>query len=150
METLHFRHAVSSDVGKCVEVRGQTRENALSVAELEDLGITAESWGAAVEAGRLSGLLCLVEGQIVGYCFGDTLTGEIVVLAMLPAYEGRGIGKLLLTAIVQELQSAGFKRLYLGCSCEPTCRSYGFYRHLGWKSTGTYDKSGDEILQYTA
>jgi hypothetical protein len=27
-------------------------------------------------------------------------------------------------------------------------RSYGFYRHLGWRSTGSFDDRGDEILEY--
>lgn len=41
----------------------------------------------------------------------------------------------------------GHTRLFLGCSPDPESRSYGFYRHLGWRSTGTYDQYGDEILE---
>jgi hypothetical protein len=29
-----------------------------------------------------------------------------------------------------------------------TLRSYGFYRHLGWQSTGALDMYGDEILEF--
>jgi len=25
---------------------------------------------------------------------------------------------------------------------------YGFYRHLGWRSTGTFDAAGNEVLEY--
>jgi hypothetical protein len=28
-----------------------------------------------------------------------------------------------------------------------TMRSYGFYRYLGWKSTGTFDANHDEVLE---
>jgi len=36
--------------------------------------------------------------------------------------------------------------------CSPDSRSslYGFYRHLGWRSTATFDRAGDEILEWVA
>jgi ribosomal protein S18 acetylase RimI-like enzyme len=82
--------------------------------------------------------VCTDNGVIVGYCFGDKDTGEIVVLAVLPQYEGRGIGKTLLLQLVEDLQSLGYKRLFLGCSSDSSHRSHGFYRHLGWRSTGSF------------
>lgn len=75
-------------------------------------------------------------------------TGEIAVLALLPNHEGHGIGKALLARMVEEFSAAGFRRLFLGCSPEPSVRSHGFYRHLGWTSTGTFDGAGDEILEF--
>ncbi len=84
---------------------------------------------------------------MIGYCFGDRDTGEIVVLALLPAYEGRGIGKTLLAMMIEKLEDQGFQRLFLACSSDPNVRSYSFYRHLGWKPTGERDESGDEILE---
>ncbi|MNT76683.1 Acetyltransferase (GNAT) family protein [compost metagenome] len=85
---------------------------------------------------------------MAGYCFGDKKTGEIVVLALLPAYEGTGIGKTLLNLMVEDFRALGFARLYLGCSADPKVRSYGFYRHLGWRSTGQIDEADDEVLEY--
>jgi len=128
-------------------MRGQTRENAISAAGLASLGITAESWGQKIEADGLSGQVCTDNGRIVGYCFGDKDTGEIIVLALLPAYESRGIGKTLLSRVVEDLWSIGFKRLFLGCSKNPSHRSYGFYRHLGWRPTGAFDVHADEVLE---
>jgi GNAT superfamily N-acetyltransferase len=128
-------------------MRGLTRENAVSVSGLASLGITAESWGKKIEAGGLSGHLCMDGDRIVGYCFGDKDTGEIVVLALLPEYESRGIGRTLLSRVVEDLWSIGFKRLFLGCSKNPSHRSYGFYRHLGWRPTGEFDAHADEVLE---
>jgi GNAT superfamily N-acetyltransferase len=128
-------------------MRGLTRENAVSVAGLASLGITAESWGKKIEAGGLSGHLCVDDDRIVGYCFGDKETGEIVVLALLPEYESRGIGRTLLSRAVEDLWSIGFKRLVLSCSKNPSHRSYGFYRHVGWRATGTFDAHADEVLE---
>jgi GNAT superfamily N-acetyltransferase len=128
-------------------MRGNTRENAVSAERLAALGITAESWGTDIASGRLPGHICTVDGFIVGYCFGDRQTGEVVVLALLPQFERQGIGKELLSRIVQDLTSFGHDRLFLGCSRDPSTRSYGFYRHLGWASTGCFDANGDEVLE---
>lgn len=147
MSPLHFRPATAADAPACVTLRGLTRENAISVAQLEAMGITAESWAGAVAAGELPGFVCTDEAAIVGYCFGDKSTGEVVVLALLPAYEGRGIGKRLLALVVNVLVQAGHQRLFLGCSPDPAVRSYSFYRQQGWVSTGSFDDNGDEVLE---
>ena len=57
-------------------------------------------------------------------------------------------GKTLLDMMVRDLRALGFERLFLGCSADPKTRSHGFYRHLGWRSTGKFDAAGDEILEY--
>ncbi len=145
---LHFRPATPADAPACVTLRGLTRENAISVAQLAAMGITAESWAGAVAAGDLPGFVCIDDqGTLVGYCFGDKPTGEVVVLALLPAYEGQGLGKRLLGLVVDALVEAGHQRLFLGCSPDPAVRSYSFYRQRGWKSTGRFDKNGDEELE---
>jgi GNAT superfamily N-acetyltransferase len=68
-------------------------------------------------------------------------------LAILPDFENRGIGRELLDRTSRELASQGHTRLFLGCSTDAASRSYGFYRHLGWRSTGSFDQYGDEILE---
>ena len=70
-----------------------------------------------------------------------------MVLALLPEYENRGLGRQLLGTVVQQLRDNGHRRLFLGCSPNPSRRSFGFYRHLGWRSTGTSDRFGDEVLE---
>lgn len=145
---ITYRQAIPEDTSACLDLRGRTRENAFSVDELEALGITLESWRAGIADGSLPGYVALVDGELAGYCFGDRDTGEIAVLALLPAYEGLGIGKALLARMVEEFKGLGFQRLFLGCSPDPRVRSHGFYRHLGWKPTGAFDAAGDEVLAY--
>lgn len=147
MSTLTFRPATADDVPACIEIRGQTRENAFSVEELRALGITQESWAAGVRSGEVPGFVACDAGRVTGYCFGDRDSGEIVVLALLPDFEGHGAGKTLLNLVVRDLKALGFQRLILGCASDPAVRSYGFYRHLGWTSTGTFDDRGDEVLE---
>lgn len=146
--TIAYRRAVPEDTPACVVLRGRTRENAFSVERLAEAGVTLESWRAGIVDGRLPGHVATVDGEIVGYCFGERETGEIAVLALLPAYEAQGVGRTLLNLVVVEFRELGFARLFLSCSSDPNVRSYGFYRHLGWTSTGTFDHRDDEILEY--
>jgi ribosomal protein S18 acetylase RimI-like enzyme len=132
-----------------VRLRGMTRENAISEERLREYGITAPSWAADIESGSLPGWVARSSGELVGYCFGAAKTGEVVVLALHPAHEGQGLGSHLLRLVVQELRNHGHTRLFLGCAPDPQARSYGFYRHLGWRSTGAFDAHGDELLEFT-
>ena len=77
MRSLQYRKAVPGDSAECIVLRGRTRQNSVSAGRLASLGITAESWG---------------------------FTGEVVVLAVLPEFEGQGIGKTLLSKVVQDLR----------------------------------------------
>jgi ribosomal protein S18 acetylase RimI-like enzyme len=147
---LQYREATPDDAAECIWLRGKTRENAVSPERLESIGITVESWGSDIRTGALPGHICSADGKMIGYCFGSSKEGEIVVLALLPEYEGQGVGKSLLSKITAHLLSVGNTRLFLGCSADPKTKSYGFYRHLGWRSTGKLDKYGDEILEYFA
>lgn len=144
---ITYRKAIPTDATACIVLRGKTRENAFSAEQLQALGITSESWSAGIRDGSFPGYIGMVDGELGGYCFGDRTTGEIIVLALLPEYEGKGVGKTLLSLMIEEFKELGFKRLFLGCSADPKVRSHGFYRHLGWKSTGTVDAFNDEVLE---
>lgn len=149
-DVVSFRTARPGDVAACVLIRGQTRENAVSEADLNAAGITREFWAAGVRDGRFPGVVAEAHGRVVGYCFGAAESGEIVVLVLLPDFEGRGAGKALLRRVMEILRGLGHQRLFLGCNSDPAVRSHGFYRHLGWTPTGQLDKYGDEVLEYTA
>ena len=144
---LTYRPAQPGDTAECVAVRGKTRENAVSEVQLRSFGITVRTWAENIRSGALPGHVCISGGSVVGYCFGSRDTGEIEVLVVLPDFEDRGIGRDLLERTSASLAELGHRRLFLGCSPIPTSRSYGFYRRLGWRSTGTFDQRGDEILE---
>lgn len=143
----NLRPATPQDITACIEIRGLTRENAVTAPRLAEFGITAASWSADVRQGLLMGFVAEDAAELVGYCFGNVPSGEIVVLALLPAYEGRGVGRQLLTLAVDYLKMHRHSRLFLGCSSDPSHRSYGFYRRLGWLPTGRQDRLGDEVLE---
>lgn len=144
---IEIRPAQPSDAKDCLVVRGQTRQNPASEEYLRSLGITVETWSEGIRSDSLPGFVCTENERIVGFCFGDRASGEIVVLALLPEFEDRGLGRRLLDRTVARLSELGHQRLFLGCSPDPASRSHGFYRHLGWRSTHTFDAHGDEILE---
>ena len=147
MLDLEFRDTRITDVDALFEVRANTRQNPLSRAALAELGITPESTSAALINGTIVGSICTSQERVVAFCSGAVETGEILVLAVLPEYEGLGIGTQLLNRVVARLQSAGAQRLWLAAAADPTVRAHGFYRALGWQATGERTANGDEILE---
>jgi ribosomal protein S18 acetylase RimI-like enzyme len=143
---LIFRPTQPSDVDACFTVRAHTRQSPIPREHLAAMGITPESTVGDLRSGRIRGWVCEADGQIVGFCSGDCQTGEVLVLAVLPEYERRGVGRRLLAEVVDALRATGHGRLWLAAAADPTIRAHGFYRALGWMPTGETDASGDEIL----
>jgi len=144
---LQFRPATPDDAASCVDLRGRTRENAFSEDALAALGITRESWANGISDGSCPGHVCQSDGTLVGMSFSDRDSGEVLVVAVLPEFEGLGIGRRLLERSVRDLKAHGHVRSFLGCNRDPSSRSHGFYRRLGWRSTGRFDTLGDEVLE---
>jgi N-acetylglutamate synthase-like GNAT family acetyltransferase len=143
---IEFRQATNQDIDRCIKVRGLTSDNQLPKNDLAVIGVTAISWSPLIENSEIIGAVALEKNIIIGFCFGESATGEILVLAVLSGYEEFGIGKELLSSTSNQLFTIGNKELYLAASATPVVRSYGFYRHVGWQPTNTYNDDGDEIL----
>ena len=150
MPDLVIRETQEADLEACFSVRGRTRENPITREQLAAMGITAASSAAALRSGSVRGWVCSDGTEVVGFCSVDAVGGEVLVLAVLPEYEGRGVGKRLLANGVSWLRARGFSRLWLAASPDPNGRAYGFYRSQGWVPTGERDGNGDEILVLAA
>lgn len=97
---LVFRETLPTDIEALFSIRARTRENPISKDQLASIGITPESTAEQMTSGRVKGWLCLHASTVVGFCSGDAETGEVIVLAVLPEYEGRGVGTRLLSWVV--------------------------------------------------
>jgi ribosomal protein S18 acetylase RimI-like enzyme len=128
---LIFRDTQPGDIQSLFRVRARTRQNAISEEHLASIGITAESIKAGLESGKICGWVCL---------------HEVLVLAVLPDYEGKGIGSRLLLNVVERLRSIGCGKIWLYASADSRIRAHGFYRSLGWRQTGEKLANGDEVL----
>ena len=76
---------------------------------------------------------------------GNKTTGEMWVIAVLPEFEGQGIGKCLLQLVENWLITEGCSELWLTTDPNETMRCVGFYRHLGWEDWKFAD--GDRFMR---
>jgi ribosomal protein S18 acetylase RimI-like enzyme len=128
---LTFREITRDDIPALFAVRIATRENTLSLEELAALGITEESVRGMMETTH-RGWLCAVDGETIGFAMGNGNTGEMWVVAVLPEFEGRGIGAKLMTLVEDWLFSLGWEELWLTTDVDTRLRAYGFYKKYGW------------------
>jgi ribosomal protein S18 acetylase RimI-like enzyme len=145
---IEFRDVKPQDFERCIEIRGMTRDNPVPAEILKEFGVTKETWVPLVRDKRIVGVVAEYKHEVIGFCSGDVNTGEVLVLALLPEYEGHGLGKNMLALVTDKLFSFGMDKLWLAASPNPEIRAHGFYRHLGWLPAGVIDKNRDEVLEY--
>jgi len=139
-----FRKMVRDDIARCIEIRTSVRENRYSMEALVKEGIT-EALVAQMLDTTHQGWVCEVYGQIVGFSIGNKETSEFWVVAVLPEFEGRGIGKRL-TVLTQEwLWASGCGEIWLWTSPDTSTRAYALYKNLGWKDCGVQE--GQRIMK---
>ena len=148
IDRCRIRATESRDIPDMYRVRSSTRQNAISKRQLVEWGFTPRSIADGLESGDLAGVVCECDGSVVGFCTGDAGTGEVIVLAVLPEHEGKGVGLSMLELVVQELSKREHERIWLACSPDPNSRSHGFYRRNGWIETGEKLENGDDILVF--
>lgn len=128
---MKIRPIDPEDAKEIIDVRTATRENPFSKEALRRIGITEESIAEMLRTTH-HGWLCEDEERIVGFVVGDGKTGELWVIAVLPDFEGRGIGSQLLATAEDWLYSLGWKELWLWTSSDPKTRAFSFYAKHGW------------------
>ena len=96
-------------------VRPSVVENALTVEQLDERGITEASVAAS-------------------FSIADRATQSIFALFVLPGYEGRGIGSRLLDLALGWLWKNGAERVWL--TTGQGTKAVRFYEKRGWKCTG--------------
>jgi GNAT superfamily N-acetyltransferase len=121
----------AADLPELFDLRAVTRENPYSRDDLRKIGITVESSAAALRTTH-RGWLCESDGVKAGFAIGDGKTGEMCVIAVLPAFEGRGVGSRLLQLVETWLYSLGWKDLWLWTSPDTRMRAHSFYTKRGW------------------
>ena len=144
---MRFRRTEPSDIEQTYAVRARTRQNPMSKAQLISAGFDSESVSRKLATQEYVGWVCEDGDQIVGFATGDTKTGEVLVVAVLPEHEGKKIGQTLLSHLIDSMIGRGCRALWLEASPDPNVRAYGFYRANGWVPSGRTTSNGDEILE---
>ena len=107
-------------------------------------GIPTGKWVPYLEQAGQESLLLLDGEKIVGTasCCASRLPelsgwGEIVSLYLLPEYWGKGYGRLLFSALVEQLEAMGYQDLFLWV-LEGNRRARAFYERMGFRPSGSY------------
>jgi len=132
------------DVRRCLEVRTSVRENSYSIEALRQEGITEEAV-ATMLATTHRGWVGEIGERIVGFSIGNRSNGEFWVIAVLPEFEGRGIGRQLMEQAVQWLRANACAAIWLRTSPDISTRAYGFYRKFGWQDCSIQD--GQRVMK---
>jgi GNAT superfamily N-acetyltransferase len=109
---LTFREATAADMPGISRVRTSVTENALTLEQLAERGITNESVAASFLR-HSKGWVAEHDGEIVGFSIADRASASIFALFVLPGHEGRGIGAMLFDRAVAWLWDNGAQRLWL-------------------------------------
>ena len=97
-------------------------------------------------------IVATVDNTIVGFaCFGKvieeefTYEGTIHALYVLSGFQGKGVGKMIFNACIEELKNLGCNSLIVNCL--KGNKSLEFYKHMGGKIIGKReDKVKDVVL----
>jgi GNAT superfamily N-acetyltransferase len=121
---MGIRRAIQGDVARIMEIRHSVRENRLSDPNL----VTGKDYAEFIER---SEIWVWEEDRIVqAFAAGDVRDGWIWALFVAPEYEGRGIGKALLSMACETLRNAGYTVANL--STAAGTRAERFYTENGW------------------
>ena len=107
-----------------MEIRHSVRENRLSDPNL----VTGKDCAEFI--GRSEMWVWEEDGIVQAFAAGDIRDGWIWALFVAPEYEGRGIGKALLSMACETLRNAGYAVAKL--STAAGTRAERFYMENGW------------------
>jgi GNAT superfamily N-acetyltransferase len=123
-----LRQATRADIPAIQRVRRAVRENRLTSTVITDADVA----DAIERSGR--GWVIDVDGSVVGFAIGNSVTGNLWALFIDPDHEGRGHGRRLHDECVHWLLGIeGLERLWL--TTEPHTRAHRFYLECGWRDT---------------
>lgn len=140
---IAYRQIIESDIPALFEIRIATWGNDCGAKELASLGINPASVAEQLRSSH-AGWIALDDETPVAFAMANKETGELWVISVLPAYEGRGIGRELMRQAEGWLFSHGWKEIWLSTYVDESARAVGFYRHLGWED---WKMDGDRFLR---
>jgi len=132
-----IRKAILSDIPRLIEIRAAVRENRLS----DPSRVTLADYKWHIVHAPIH--VWEDDGLIKGLSAGDPRDGSIWALFVDPAFEGQGIGQILIRAACMSIVAAGHRVAKL--STEPGTRAERFYLRNGWLARG-YTARGEVVF----
>ncbi len=126
-----IRLAQLEDIESLFLIRTSVIENYQSRDEIAALGITPDSVADMLQT-DCRAWIAEWDQHPVAFAIANATLNTIFGIFVLPAFEGRGLGRALMACAEDWLWSQGSDEIWLLTGNDPTLRAYGFYLHLGW------------------
>jgi GNAT superfamily N-acetyltransferase len=126
---LKLRRACADDIPAMHTIRLQVSENRLS-----DPSLLTESDYLPFIDKQGETWVALIADQIAGFAAIDLTDQSVWALFVDPSHEGRGLGKQLMTSLIERARELGFSSLRLVTT--PGTRAEAFYLRGGWEQVG--------------
>lgn len=131
------RLALSSDVEAIFDVRTSVQENHMSREEMKQMGITESFVTDMIEKNHCA-WVALEDDKVIGFSMILPDEGCLFAAFVLPEYEARGLGRILVGLAEREI----FKHHEVAwLETDKNSRAAGFYRRLGWIEKGNVSES---------
>lgn len=141
---IRTRLALPSDIEGIFEVRTSVKENHLSREEMERMGITESVVTDMIEKSRCA-WIAEDDGKVTGFSMILPDEGCLFAAFVLPKYEGRGLGRILVGLAEQEL----FKHHEVAwLETDKNSRAAKFYMHLGWVKKANVSESDIRLEKF--
>jgi GNAT superfamily N-acetyltransferase len=136
--TIILRLAVDADIPRMQFVRNCVRENRLSDPVL----VPDSAYRPFIDVGGI--WVAEAKSVMAGFAALDGRSASVWALFVAPAFEGRGIGRILHQRLLDHAAMLGISRLSL--TTQPDSRAARFYVRSGWQSSG-YCADGQERFE---
>ena len=130
-----IRVAQRKDIETLFDIRTSVIENHQSREEIAELGITPDSVAQMLQT-ECNAWIAELDGQSIGFSIANKTEKTVFGVFVLPSFEGRGIGRILMQAAEDWLWSNDIKEIWLVTGNNSKLRAYGFYLRLGWIPIG--------------
>lgn len=158
MSKFTVRSASLADAPRLLEIYAYYVEHTAVSAEY--VAPTVEEFRSRIETtlSRFPYLVAETDGVVVGYAYAGPFRTRAayahcceVSLYVDRAFRGRGIGRLLYTALEEALAAMGIRNLY-ACVTLPICEnqyhttnSRDFHLHMGYETVGHFHGCGEKF-----
>ncbi|MBJ7263487.1 MAG: GNAT family N-acetyltransferase [Burkholderiaceae bacterium] len=124
-----IRLAKDADIARIFDIRTSVRENHLSRAQLNDMGITDDAIRHMIETEDCI-WIAEVDAVPVGFAIADSVAGSVFAVFIRPQWEGLGLGRRLMNE-AEAFLFEQFETIWL--ETDNRSRASGFYTRLGWR-----------------
>jgi len=131
----HIRVATEADIDSLFDIRTSVLENHQSRVDLARVGVTPDSVAQMLHSSSRA-WIASERKQDVAFSMADASDATVFAMFVRPAFEGRGLGRILMKRAEEWLFEQGCVEIWLLTDANRDVRANGFYRHLGWDDAG--------------